>query len=225
MKTLQLNIRLLSDTTFGRGNGVAGVVDQEVEHDPKTGLPFVRGRTLKGLLVEACADILFSLKEVPAPGFQQFEAAAQAMFGQGGSQADTTAKLIVGTGLLSDAVYAHIKQHQPSPTSVLESLTTIRYQTAVDANTGSPEDGSLRASRAVIRDRVFCTPLMLDQDDETSMALLVACAAQVRRGGSGRGRGRGRLEAALWLFEDDGWHAVDTDAWLTTFEAIARRSK
>lgn len=46
-----IKIKLLSDTTFGRGDGVAGLVDQEVEHD-QYGFPFLRGRTLKGLLSE-----------------------------------------------------------------------------------------------------------------------------------------------------------------------------
>ncbi|MBK8024610.1 MAG: hypothetical protein IPK19_25090 [Chloroflexi bacterium] len=39
---LSLEVRLISDTTFGRGDGIAGVVDQEVEHDASTGLPIVK---------------------------------------------------------------------------------------------------------------------------------------------------------------------------------------
>ena len=48
METYYLKMLLLSDTTFGRGDGVAGLIDQEVEHDPN-GFPYLRGRTLKGL--------------------------------------------------------------------------------------------------------------------------------------------------------------------------------
>jgi hypothetical protein len=33
MSLYQLRIQLLSDATFGRGDGVAGLIDQEVEHD------------------------------------------------------------------------------------------------------------------------------------------------------------------------------------------------
>lgn len=32
---LTLHLKLLSDTTFGRGDGVSGLVDQEIEHDTK----------------------------------------------------------------------------------------------------------------------------------------------------------------------------------------------
>lgn len=97
---LTLAITLLSDTTFGRGDGVSGVVDQEVEHDPATGLPFVRGRTLKGLLVEACADLLYALKFAIAPGKETFRTAAWRLFGSGGSGLDDGGSLHVGTGLL-----------------------------------------------------------------------------------------------------------------------------
>ena len=39
-----LKIDLLSDTTLGRGDGVAGVVDAEVQHDAY-GLPYLSGKT------------------------------------------------------------------------------------------------------------------------------------------------------------------------------------
>src|SRR5437762_1647556 len=58
---LQLQLELESDTAFGRGEGLAGLLDDEVEYDLATGLPFVRGRTLKGLLVEECANLLFAV--------------------------------------------------------------------------------------------------------------------------------------------------------------------
>jgi CRISPR/Cas system CMR subunit Cmr4 (Cas7 group RAMP superfamily) len=56
MEIYHLKIKLLSDTTFGRGDGVAGLIDQEVEHDAN-GFPYLRGRTLKGLLSEECDNI------------------------------------------------------------------------------------------------------------------------------------------------------------------------
>ena len=52
-----LKITLESDAVFGRGDGVAGAIDTEVQHD-QNGFPFLNGRTIKGLLVQECADIL-----------------------------------------------------------------------------------------------------------------------------------------------------------------------
>ena len=56
----QLKIKLLSDSTFGRGDGVAGLIDQEVEHD-SSGFPYLRGRTVKGLLREECDNLIVTL--------------------------------------------------------------------------------------------------------------------------------------------------------------------
>ena len=54
MPELMLQITLVSQATFGRGDGVAGLVDIEVLHD-EMGLPFLHGRSLKGLLMATCA--------------------------------------------------------------------------------------------------------------------------------------------------------------------------
>ena len=60
MKNMTLKITLKSATTFGRGDGVAGLVDREIEHDTN-GFPFLRGRTLKGLLAESAENIVYAL--------------------------------------------------------------------------------------------------------------------------------------------------------------------
>src|SRR5690606_19509470 len=100
---MQLRIVLLSDTAFGRGDGMAGLVDDEIEHDPRTGLPFIKGRTVKGLLVEACADLLYSLKGFSGEAHDTFEEAAESLFGKPGSTIRDTGKLHVGRATLPDA--------------------------------------------------------------------------------------------------------------------------
>ena len=40
--------------------GVAGLIDREVEHD-RYGLPYLHGRTLKGLLGEEADNLLYAL--------------------------------------------------------------------------------------------------------------------------------------------------------------------
>jgi len=200
----EIHITLKSDATFGRGDGVAGLVDEEVEHDTETGLPFLRGRTLKGLLVEECANILFALERQGSPALNQFQQAAEFLFGQGGSTLTGVARMHVGAGLLPqelrDAVQADVKAAQSSltPIDVLESLTAIRRQTAVDEKTGAPDEGSLRSMRVVLRQTPFVARLDFTKDpDEKAKALLAACVLSLRRAGTGRNRGRGRLSARL----------------------------
>lgn len=84
MISYMLKIELLSDTTFGRGDGIAGLIDQEVEHDPY-GFPYLRGRTLKGLLSEECDNLISTLRDYQS----SWETVACDLFGTSGSTLDT----------------------------------------------------------------------------------------------------------------------------------------
>lgn len=201
---LQLHVTLLSDATFGRGDGIAGLVDQEVEYDTATGLPFLRGRTLRGLLVEECANIVAVLPEGVR---EDFNKAGQYLFGMPGSSLHTEGYLIVGAAQLPEpvrqAVTAAVAGKQVLPISVLESLTSIRRQTAVDEQTGAPDEGSLRAMRVILRQTQFTAELELVESTEVNpirekaLSLLAASVMALRRAGIGRNRGRGRLCAYL----------------------------
>src|ERR1700733_6562544 len=89
-----LRVELLSDTTFSRGEGTAGVVDTEVEHD-EFGIPFVGGKTIRGLL----RDSWFSMHS----HFSDLDKAAERVFGR--SQAlDESCKLRIGDALLPASI-------------------------------------------------------------------------------------------------------------------------
>ncbi|MCA9987785.1 MAG: hypothetical protein KDE59_25925 [Anaerolineales bacterium] len=202
--TLELRLTLTSDATFGRGDGVAGLVDAEIEHDPDTGLPYLRGRTLKGLLVEECANILYALGEQS----NQFMVAAHWLFGLPGSGLVQEAKMHVGTASfpagLQQAIRADIQGKRLVPAQVLESLSGIRRQTAVDEGTGAPQEGSLRAMRVLLRGTELAATLDFDEPPPpAALTLLAACVLALRRAGLGRNRGSGRLTAALWHNEQD----------------------
>lgn len=213
MQRLQMGMRLESDATFGRGEGLAGLVDEEVEYDVATGLPFVRGRTLKGLLVEECANLLFALQMAASPSLPRLKVAAERLFGRPGSGLQSAALLHVGPALLPEqlrnAVRYEIDRDQLMPADVLESLTAIRRQTAIDEVSAAPEKGSLRSMRVVLRQTNFRAWLDFASDPgEDDLALLVACTLSVRRGGIGRNRGRGRL--SLQLLDEQGAGTITT---------------
>lgn len=210
MMQLTLTIDLLSDATFGRGDGMAGLVDEEVEHNPETGLPFIRGSVIKGLLAEECANILFALSKCSPAAPSKFQNAAQFLFGQPGSTIKDDACMQVGSATLpqelNDAIAADLKwmaadenrKRKYTISDVLESLTAIRRQTAVNDDTGIPDEGSLRSIRVVLRKTQFKAVLSFtSKPDKDAKALLAACVMAMRRGGDGRNRGRGRLQA--WL--------------------------
>jgi CRISPR/Cas system CSM-associated protein Csm3 (group 7 of RAMP superfamily) len=203
MKTYTLKLTLFSDATLGRGDGVAGLVDAEVEHD-RNGMPYLHGRALKGLLVEECANILFALGEFPPHeqiDLDRWCQAAHVLFGRPGSTEADNAGLHVGDARLPadlcSAVAADLEAQTYTSVDVLDSLTAIRRQTAMDES-GVPEPGSLRAMRVVLRETPFEAELHFTSDPtDDALALLAACVMALRRVGTGRNRGRGRVKAYL----------------------------
>jgi hypothetical protein len=224
---LEIHLRLIRDATFGRGDGVAGLVDEEVEHDAITGLPFLRGRTLKGLLVEECANTLFALSRQASPALSHLQEAAKFLFGGPGSTLDDEALMHVGPALLPselwEAVDADIRAGRLTPAMVLESLTAIRRQTAVDEGTGAPEEGSLRAMRVVLRETPLVATMRFDEPpDSSALGLLAACVLSLRRGGMGRNRGRGLMTARLYDPTKPADRSDVTDAHFQSFKVLVR---
>lgn len=201
MRIYQLKMKLLSDTTFGRGDGVAGLVDQEVEHD-SDGFPYLRGRTLKGLLSEECDNLVATLPPDEVP--KRWEKIACDLFGEPGSSLDTISQMHVGDACLPEklrqAVGYQIKwDNKLDKTEVLESLTTIRTQTAINVETGVADDRSLRSSRVILRDLEFTAPLSFEvQPSEDTLAVLSVGVLALRRAGSVRNRGRGHVRCRLF---------------------------
>ncbi|HAN75613.1 MAG TPA: RAMP superfamily protein [Planktothrix sp. UBA8407] len=215
MSVYTLKIKLLSDTTFGRGDGVAGLIDQEVEHDPY-GFPYLRGRTLKGLLSEECDNLLCL---IPDPN-QHWLNARNSLLGTAGSTIETQSRMHVGDACLPEdlrqAVRLQFEQEEDAekqrsiPRSItdkdiLSSLTTFRRQTAIDSKNCVAKDKSLRSSRVVLRELCFTAPITLNlkpsDDSEKILALLAVSVLALRRVGSGRNRGRGHVKCTLWQKE------------------------
>lgn len=222
MTTYWLSVQLQSDATFGRGDGVAGLVDVEIEHDD-LGCPYLGGRALKGLLVEEYANIRSALSDKA-----HWDVAATALFGKTGAAhgAEIGALLHIGPAQLPadlrTALHVDIGE-KLHPSEVLTLFTTIRRQTAVSER-GAPEKGSLRAMRALLRETILIAELHTERElSERERGLLAACVLGVRRAGLGRNRGRGRVALLLHTTQPISRAALDdrttTEAW---FESFAR---
>ncbi|MBD1847419.1 RAMP superfamily protein [Cyanobacteria bacterium FACHB-63] len=199
MSIYKIQIKLLSDTTFGRGDGVTGLIDQEVEHD-SDGFPYLRGRTLKGLLSEECDNLVVTLQTER----NHWESIAAELFGVPASTLHKMSIMHVGDACLPtdlrDAVALQLRSTQSiAATEILESLTTIRWQTAIAPDTGVADHNSLRSARVVLRDLCFTASLFFDtQPTDEMLSLLAAGVAALRRVGSGRNRGRGHVQCQLF---------------------------
>lgn len=223
MEIYTLKFTLKSDAAFGRGDGVTGLVDAEIQHD-EFGCPYLSGRALKGILVNECADILACLS---LERWLRWSTVAKQLFGQPGSQANDSAGITIGNAQLPDDIRQALKQDREKyvremaatveenginppksyedirviaenqfRTEVLQSLTTIRYQTAMDKD-GVPKKHSLRSIRLMMRETTFFAALGSSNFNDDHLSLLAACTLAFRRAGTGRTRGRGKLKAEL----------------------------
>lgn len=201
-----LTVQLLSDATFGRGEGLAGLLNTEIEYD-EYGCPLIGARSLKGLLVEEWANLRFALGDAGV----SWDAAAALLFGASGANAGASptgqgsARVHVGPATLPPDLRTALRADSAmTPERVLAGLTSIRRQTSIEATTGAPEQASLRAMRVLLRGTQLIARLDLDGDTSLpndALGLLAACALGVRRGGTARNRGRGRI--ALLLHEHE----------------------
>lgn len=220
MTTHWLKFVLKRDAVFGRGDGVAGLINSEVQHD-EYGLPYLGGRSLKGLLGEECANILFALKCQGQD--QHWQKAAQHLFGLPGSRDEDQAFLRIGEAHLPEdlcqAVKRGIERGELNRGQVLRSLTAIRQQTAMEVD-GAPKKETLRSTRVVLRKTPFEAALtFLAEPDHDDLALLAACIKALRRAGTGRNRGLGELDARLYDV-----HGCDiTQACFERFEEVVQK--
>lgn len=193
MTPQKIRIKLKSAATFGRGDGVAGLVDREIEHD-NNGFPFMRGKTLKGLLAESAENILFSMDVKEEDNKDKWRQAKDTLFGK----PDQQGMLHIGDAQLPEKLRAAILKSGLNKHDVFYSLTGVRRQTAINPN-GAPDDASLRSMRVLLRGVILEAKLDFDGNNpsEVQLQLLAATVLDFRRAGTGRNRGRGWLEATL----------------------------
>lgn len=191
-----LHIELLSDATFSRGEGTAGQVDIEIEHD-ELGIPFVSGKTVRGLL----RDSWLSMRN----RFEDLREAGERVFGPA-RRFDDKCCLRIGDAHPEPAVRdwleaAATRTNDPlSPAIMLNACTDIRRQTAQERTTGAPAEATLRSSRVLLRGFVLVSPLTwIDARSVTSLdlAALALAVLATRHGGLLRNRGRGHMALTL----------------------------
>jgi len=204
---LHIDVELRTDTCLGGGHTAgAGDVDTAAETDAD-GMPVLRGRTLKGLLVEEAATVLMMTGKAA-----ELCDAAKALFGDPG-QHGTTGILSFADGSVPPAVRSAFLSNKWRATS----LTTVRRQTAIDPERGAAQAGSLRSTRLVRAGLVLrATVVAIRAPSPTERALLAACVASVRRVGLHRNEGWGRV--ACRLLDAEG---VDrTGEWLAGLDTL-----
>jgi len=200
MDNYYLSFKLETDATFGRGDGIAGMLNQEVQHD-EYGCPYISGKTLKGLLVSSCADIMSSLKIMEKVDY--WEPTSSRLFGKSGGTVEGGSILHIGDAKLPEdlrqiLIYESETVGRISPEKILNIMTAIRYQTAIDDVTQVAQANMLRTERVVLKGMYFEAFLaFFEKPSDKDLQLLSACIKAFYRAGSGTSRGRGKLQADL----------------------------
>lgn len=192
-----IRIELLSDTTFSRGEGTAGVVDIEVDHD-ELGLPFLGGKAIRGLLHDSWLSMAPAFKDA-----KPLQASAERILGKDFDLTESSI-LRIGDGVVDAETRkwiqgAEYRMERPvSPSMVLQALTDIRYQTAEDRETGAPARTTLRSVRVVLRTLTLDSPLCwLDNPSDIDFRCLALMLLATRHAGLGRNRGRGHIRMSF----------------------------
>lgn len=213
MAPQKIRVTIKSAATFGRGDGVAGLVDREIEHD-QHGFPFLRGKTLKGLLAESAENVVYALKDHPnQPNWRTIK---DQLFGKPGRGKDERGSLHIGDATLSaglrSALQDEFNAKRLTKEDILYGLTGIRRQTAMNEY-GAPEHATLRSMRVLLPGVMLEADLHIDDPADDQLSLLTAACLDLRRAGTGRNRGRGHIFVEL---DDD----ATTKSYYNTFKNL-----
>ncbi len=195
---IELRIEALSPLHLGSGQADV-LLDAEVVHD-LYGQPYFPAKRFKGLLYESAKEVwemssysgreLFSMEELDALFQRRQESGVQ---------------LIVHNFYLPDyearcAAWRYMEEKYAAlirKEDVLEEYTSIRYQTRLDAKTGTAADTSLHNLRVVDGGiRFYGSVEIVDGTQRQRQILALACRNLQYAGGK-RNRGCGKIRVAF----------------------------
>jgi CRISPR/Cas system CSM-associated protein Csm3 (group 7 of RAMP superfamily) len=190
----KLKVALRSYWHTGGGRGGGSVVDSVVHRDA-FGLPVLPGRHLKGLLREA-------LEQASTFGWSGYAEVATQLFGSR-SEANGGSWISPGCLRVSDAVLpsdvSEWLRHTSNRQTHLPRLFRHLYSTAVDTETGTAKERSLRGVEVVVPldlcARIECVPGREAPSDWPDKIRGVLCLIDAV--GAHRTRGLGRAELTL----------------------------
>ena len=195
MKELIVTVETLSPLHLGNGKANI-IIDAEIVHD-EYGMPYFPAKRLKGLLYESALE-LFEMSNGSLFEYEDLEK----LFGHAD---DGEAGFKLNNLYLPDYFekrreweYLFGKYHGLfNRFNVLDTYTSLRYQTQIDPDTGVAKDGTLHNMRLIDAGIIFSGTLELFSDNEADFKILVMAAKNLRFAGYKRNRGNGRIKCML----------------------------
>lgn len=188
MDKYEIKIELLSETILGSGESVAGYVDLDILHD-ELGLPFFKGKTLKGRLREEAENIVRLQSNIFSQSQVDF------LFGKVDGKQDTV--LAFSNCTVSSNIQKAIKTSNLSSIDILNSLTDIRSFTSI-GNNGVAEEGTLRQIRVINKGLKLFSEVSLRKDISKEDLLLIGLSVlALKHIGLMCSRGKGNIKCTF----------------------------
>lgn len=206
MKEYKLIIDLESDTLIGAAGGHGTIIDTEVIFDAY-GVPYIPGKRVKGLLRDSAMEIADMYNALPKSIDNQmndvpltYEQVVK-IFGKAGSDEFSNFYLNTDFHIAGyDLLFQHLRKEQLSVEMVKRFFTETISQTAIDEDTHSAKEGSLRKLR-VIKHKLPNGAVQafhgLIRFPEEYFDKMEKICSNIRRMGSNRNRGLGHVQLKL----------------------------
>lgn len=184
----KLTIKLKSDTCIALGASSGRSIDSDV-YTNEYGFPFIPSKRLKGVIKDACKEYNLFINDILN---------IDKLFG---TRDDTEGTLKICNAELSefisekDDVISDIFSHNINPKSVKRMYISKRTQTAIDAETGTAKESSLRTINVVNKGLVFISSI--NNVDDNDFEALKDAIKLVRHIGLNRNRGLGFVSCHL----------------------------
>ncbi len=200
----KLQIKLKSDLCAGSGEGLGSLIDTDICYD-NFGLAYIPSKRLKGLIKEAFVEYSDWAKN--EANSEMFERISKELFGVENSNNSCNLKIdnayLENADIIEDEIPKIEDRYQKyvSKQRIINLNTDIRYQTAVEQETGVAKENSLRSIRVLNSGETFFAILECDTEDESQ--ILEKCVKLVTHMGNNRTRGFGEIECKLLDMEEE----------------------
>ncbi|MFT4189111.1 MAG: RAMP superfamily CRISPR-associated protein [Aeromicrobium sp.] len=194
--SIPFHFTFTSDWFVGSGTAQHGSIDRRVRRDVD-GLPYLPGRTVKGMLRQAITEAAHALDDGKSD--RSWSSLARQMLGRAGEPG----LISVSSARLSPAVVADLRREP----ALRDATVVLRASTAIDVH-GVADEDTLRLEERARQGAVVTATVELnvpetlwtDPDESWALRLLLHAASRlITRLGGKRRRGAGRCEVSADL--------------------------
>lgn len=210
MKRYELQITLKSPALIGSGEGSGSLIDSDIVFDD-IGIPYIPSKRIKGCLRDSAIEICEMFKRANLPyidlGPDDTENGFRLVSGVFGKPGQEKPASVFFSNLTIEDYEANrdwfiylINEYKGvvSRESLIDTFTELRQQTAIDEESGTAEEHSLRTIRVAKEGIVFTGAIDVESDNDDAIKLLSFACKNLRRFGTKRNRGFGEIECKLF---------------------------